>query len=55
MRECLEKIPANLETAKGNLAKVQTDSVSAKKVAAMEELPFDNKRLHAEILVRLRT
>ena len=49
MREWLETIPAKLETAKENLANAQADNVGAKKVAAMEELPFDNKRLHAEI------
>jgi N12 class adenine-specific DNA methylase len=49
MREQLEVLPTRLETAKGNLERIQADKVNAEKVAAMEELPFDNKRLYAEI------
>jgi hypothetical protein len=49
VREQLERLPEQIETAKDNLAKAQADNIGAKKVATMEELPFDNKRLHAEI------
>ena len=46
MRECLEVLPAKLERAEGILAKIREDLPRAKTVAEMEELPFDNKRLH---------
>jgi N12 class adenine-specific DNA methylase len=49
MRELLEVLPEKIETAKDTFIKVQADNITAKKVAAMEQLPFDNRRLHAEI------
>ena len=49
MRECLEVLPPRLERAKAMLVKIQTDKIAAAKVAAMEEIPLDNKRLHAEV------
>jgi DNA repair exonuclease SbcCD ATPase subunit len=49
MREQLEQLPAKLETAKENLAKIQSDTGKARAVADMEELPFDNKRIHAQV------
>jgi len=49
MREMLEVLPINLEKAQNTLAMIQADMVGAKKVAGMEELPFDNKKIHANI------
>jgi hypothetical protein len=49
MREHLDVLPSRISGAKETLEEAQADNASAKKVAAMEELPFDNKRLHAEI------
>jgi hypothetical protein len=49
MREHLEVLPAQLEKAQTTLANAKIDSESAKKVAAMDELPLDNKRIHAQV------
>ena len=49
IREELERLPGKIEIAKANFEKAKADNIEAKKVAALEELPFDNKRLHAEI------
>jgi hypothetical protein len=49
MRELLEVLPAKLEKAQETLTKIQEDIPGAKKAAAMEELPLDNKRIHAQI------
>jgi hypothetical protein len=49
IREELERLPEKIEIAKANFEKAKADNIEAKKVAALEELPFDNKRLHAEI------
>ena len=49
IREQTERLPMQIEKAQDTFAKAQSDNLNAKKVAAMEELHFDNKRLHAEI------
>jgi hypothetical protein len=49
IRERLETLPAKLEKAQAAHTKTKADCGNAKKVAAMEELPFENKRLLAEL------
>ena len=50
MREHLEKLPLQIEQKQDILAKTRDDKTNADKIAAMEELPFDNKRFHAEVI-----
>jgi N12 class adenine-specific DNA methylase len=49
MREHLEVLPAQLEKAKATHERIKADIPMAKKVAEMEELPLDNKKIHAEV------